>query len=306
MKFKLCLLGTFFYSLFSFGYIMQDSIVIKGSFLGNSKILKVGLYSYLQDLPIIQEDVSGNLFTLSVPNDIVPGVYYIKYTNEENLKTDIIIDGVEKNISYELKQGNFFYNPFPVFHQSNVNIKWYQYLRETQIRVDRLKYLFDFFANFSSQLDNKVLRYYQKERRQYYKLYSKFINNNSSNWAGLIVANNPHYFSNLNKKPVIRDFLRQDYFWEDIDTTNPKLINSFLYEQHINSYLSYINDLSKHHPFNESEKQIRYKKSSDIILDKFSKNSQTYMFAKKLLLIFFSKLNNKEVFDYVESKHKNF
>ena len=271
MKFKLCLLGTFFYSLFSFGYIVQDSIVIKGSFLGNSKILKVGLYSYLQDLPIIQEDVSGNLFTLSVPNDIVPGVYYIKYTNEENLKTDIIIDGVEKNISYELKQGNFFYNPLPVFHQSNVNIKWYQYLRETQIRVDRLKYLFDFFANFSSQLDNKVLRYYQKERRQYYKLYSKFINNNSSNWAGLIVANNPHYFSNLNKKPVIGIIYA------------PKL-----------------------KPFNNSEKQIRYKKSSDIILDKFSKNSQTYMFAKKLLLIFFSKLNNKEVFDYVESKHKNF
>ncbi len=291
-----------FFSFASYGFVMQDSIIIKGSFLGDFKTTKVSLYAYNKKQPIIEKNVYGKNFLISLPDNIAPGVYSLRYLNEESSLTEIIIDNNEKLISYELKKGNFFYHPLPVFKESKINQKWIEYIKETQARVGRLNSLFSFFTEFQAQLDNKILRYYQKERRQYYKIFSKFIKDNSSNWAGLIVANMPYYFSDLRKKPVIRDFLRHDYYWEGIDTNNPKLINTSLYIEHINNYLSYVYDTSKHHPFSEDEIQKEYKKSADVVMEKFSKNDATKQFAFNYLLDFFALKSNKELLDYVTNK----
>lgn len=288
-----------FFSFASYGYVMKDSIIIKGSFLGDFKILKVSLFAFNKKEPIIEKNISGKNFSLSLPDIIEPGVYRLHYLNEESIVTDIIIDNNEKLISYELKKGNFFYHPLPVFNESKINQKWIEYIKETRTRVGRLNSLFSFFTEFQTQLDNKVLRYYQKERREYYKIFSKFIKDNSSNWAGLIVANTPYYFSDLRKKPVIRDFLRHEYFWVDIDTNNPKLINSPLYINHINNYLGYVDDVTKHHPFTQEERQKELKKCIDVILDKFSKNLETKKFAYEHLLQVFILENNKELVDYI-------
>jgi hypothetical protein len=292
-----------FQSISTFGFVKQDSIIIKGVFLGDFKILKVSLFASNKKEPIIEKNISGKNFSLSLPDIIEPGVYSLHYLNEESIVTEIIIDNNEKLISYELKKGNFFYHPFPVFKESKINQKWIEYINETQVRVDRLNSLFSFFTEFPTQLDNKILRYYQKERRQYYKIFSKFIKDNSSNWAGLIVTNNPYYFSNLRKKPVVRDFLRQEYFWVDIDTSNPKLINSPLYINHIKNYLNYVDDVSKHYPFTQEERQKELKKCIDVILDKFSKNVQTKKFAYEYLFQVFTLENNKELFDYIINKY---
>lgn len=304
MKSILLFLFGILFSLFSFGKVKQDSIIIKGSFQGDFNVSKVSLFAYNKKVPIVEKNISGKSFSFSLSEKIEPGVYYLQYINEKSIKTDFIIDNNEKTICVELKKGNFFYQPLPIFKESVINIKWYEYLNQTQIRVARLNNLFDFFALFPSQLDNKILRYYQKERRQYYKIFSNFVKNNSDNWAGLIVANNPYYFSNLRKKPVVRDFLRHDYYWEGIDTNNPKLINTPLYTEQINNYLNYVYDISKHHPFSEDEMQKEFKRSADVVFERFSKNNDTKQFALNCLVDFFVLKNNKELLSYIsEKKH---
>lgn len=292
-----------FFTFASYGFVVQDSIIIKGSFNEDFKTTKVSLFAHNKKQPIIEKQVSGNNYLISLPDNIAPGVYSIHYLNEESSVTEIIIDNNEKLISYELKKGNFFYHPLPVFMESKINQKWIEYIKETQVRVDRLNSLVNFFMEFPTQLDNKILNYYQKERRQYYKIFSKFIKDNSSNWAGLIVANTPYYFSDLRKKPVIRDFLRHEYFWVDIDTNNPKLINTPLYINHINNYLNYVDDVTYHYPYTHEEKQKELIKHIDVILDKFSKNAQTKKFAYEYLLQVFTIKNNKELVDYIFNKY---
>lgn len=292
-----------FQSISIFGYSKQDSIIIKGVLIGDFKTSKVSLYAFNKTEPIIEKSISEKKFSLTLPDNIEPGVYRLRYHCEESIVTEVIVGNNEKSISYEIKKGNFFYHPLPVFKESKINQKWIEYINETQVRVDRLNSLYNFFTEFPTQLDNKILRYYQKERRQYYKIFSKFIRNNSNNWAGLLVVNQPYYFSDLKKEPVVRDFLRHEYFWVDIDTNNPKLINSPLYINHINNYLNYVDDVTKHYPFTQEEKQKELIKHIDVILDKFSKNEQTKKFAHKYLLQVFTIKNNKELVDYIINKY---
>lgn len=142
------------------------------------------------------------------------------------------------------------------------------------------------YPNFSDQFSGKqILKIYQKERRNYYKIFSDFIKNNSTTWAGLLVANKPCYFSDLKKKPVPRDFIRINYYWEDIDTFNLCLINSPVYIEHINSFLSKI--ISQTVSDNSLSKEYKLKEAVGVVIKRFSNNVITKKFAIECLKNYF-------------------
>jgi hypothetical protein len=277
----------------------QDSIEIRGKFLGNTPIQKVILYAYNSEgVPVQVEEVTNQSFLFKLPTSVIPGVYYLEYLRaNDTFKLDVIIDTMEKLIEIEFNySGNYNYS---VFKESVVNQKWRDYLIETQPRIDRLNSLFAYLAKFSGKVDKRIIKVYQKERDHYYKLFTRFINDNSSNWAGFLVQNKPYYFSNLRKAPVKRDFLRMKYYWDGIDTTNPKLINSPLYGEFISNYLADVDSSTYHRPFSDLKKQIELKKSVDIVLKVFSGNELTKMYAKNYMLKQFLLQRNDELMRYV-------
>lgn len=279
----------------------SDSIVIKGSFNSDKLVSKLALYAYTSNLPLLEKKVTNNQnFRLALPATIAPGVYYLVYNIKNSPKVNIIINGVEKNIVLELKQSN--YKNYPIIIESNENKKWYDYLTISQPQIERLESLFEYFSNFQDQIYNKQLvSVYQKERNKYYKNWSNFIRNNTNTLAGILVLNEPYYFSNLRKKPVMRDFLRRAFFWEGIDTNNSKLINTQLYTKLINNYLLYVDDIKLHHPFTEEEKQIELKKSVVEIIKQFSKNSSTKQFAIECIKQHKLIKTNKILLDFVNN-----
>jgi hypothetical protein len=159
--------------------------------------------------------------------------------------------------------------------------------------------MFEFLSTYPEvDIYKMVLKRYSKERISYYKTFNFFINQNKSSWTGYMVANRPFYFSNLNKTPILRDFIRHEFYWEGIDTNNPKLINSPLYGSHIDAYLTNA-DLIRYSPFSVEDKQHELKKSTDVILKIFSKNEQTKQFAKGYLVNKFRLEKNDELLEYV-------
>jgi hypothetical protein len=276
----------------------KDSIVVKGKFVFNKSVTSIALCAYTNDKPIKEESVVEQKFEFVVPATIEPGVYYLKYVNGRESNIDVIISGKEKIIELELVPGN--YKNYPKVIESFENSLWYNYLKGSQPKIERLQSLFQHFSNFQEQIFNKqIVNVYQKERRNYYKNWERFISDNKNSLTGKLVMNEPYYFSDLSKDPIKRDFLRRDYFWEGIDTNNPDLINGPLYRRLILSYFEYVENNSIHHPFTNEEKIYEYKKSIVVVLNKFSKNFKTKEFAIKYLMQLDAINTNTELINYV-------
>lgn len=295
---------SFFLSLLSFSYVFSstnDSIEIRGHFMMNKQFVKGVMYQFNLEKKITSTfDIKEGVFLFKLPLSIEPGVYRLEYEGGiDKQHTDIIIDGKEPLINFELKYMIGYC--FPDFKSSVENKKWYDYLRSTHSRIDRLTSLFNYLAQFSNQYSgNRILKIYQKERRIYYRLFSNFLKDNTNTWACLLVANKPYYFSDLGKKPILRDFIRLNYYWEGVDTSNPSLINTPVYGEHIESYLNKI--ITSTQTDNPTAKENKFKVAIDIVIDKFSNTSITRRFAIEYLLNYFNKsVGTDKMIDYVKS-----
>ncbi|WP_310594486.1 hypothetical protein [Flavobacterium sp.] len=193
---------------------------------------------------------------------------------------------------------------YPDFIVSVENKKWYDYLKNVNPRVEQLNSLFNYLANFSNQAaGKKIIKIYQKERRKYYVLFSEFIRVNDTTWPGLMVVNTPYYFSDLKKKPVIRDFIRLNFYWEGIDTSNPQLINTPVFCEHIERYLNRIIERVNKH--NSGFKEYEIKKAIDTVIERFSGTDITKRYAIECLKEYCNKSDQGEsMLNYVFQKEK--
>lgn len=281
-----------------------DSIKVEGKFLlMKHHYARGNVYQFKFKNRIKTFKIENGMFSFKLPVSVEPGVYRIFFEEEKSeLYMDIIIDGKEPIISLELKYlGNGFY---PDFKVSVENKKWYDYLNDTNSRLERLTRLFDYLANFSSHLSGKqIQKVYQKERHKYYQLFNEFISDNNTTWAGLLVANTPYYFSDLNKQPVIRDFIRLNFYWEGIDTSNPNLINTPVFVEHIAAYLNRVIEQANKH--NSGFKEYEINKAIDVVIDRFSRTDLTKRYAIECLEEYFKKSDRVyAMLDYVLLKEK--
>jgi hypothetical protein len=279
--------------------ITNDSIKVSGKYSNRTEIKNVTLYSYNSHYSIVTKKIINGEFTLFLSDKIEPGVYRLEF--DKTFKVDIIIDSIEKEIEMYIDTGDSFFNP--IFTKSLENMGWYKYLSKSNLEVLKLEKMFSFLSSYPKDRTNVLItRKYNRLRKKYYKCFLNFVKDNQNSWAGCLVQNQPFYFSNLTKPPIIRDYIRRDFYWEGIDTANPKLINSPLYYKQIDTYFQYINSTS-HHTFSKTEKEYELKKSIDTVLTKFSNNEKTYQFAEKYIQQMLMLNYNTQIKDYISNQH---
>jgi hypothetical protein len=280
-----------------------DSINIRGNILNRNNIYTGSLWKFgIEKKEIMKFEIKNDFFSFSLPSSIEPGVYRLQLSDSiEKHYIDLIVDGIEKNIIFDIVL-NVNTIASLEFKESIQNLNWYSYIKSTSKSINRLDKLHDYLSIFhDKKVDRYVIKTFINERDKYYNLFNKFVNDNKNNWSGLMVRNRPYYFSNLRKKPVLRDFIRKNYFWDDIDTNNPSLINSPLYGDLINIYL----DKYYIHPqetYNKTQKDYNIKKAIDILLQKFSTNLVTKKFIVDYLLKYFNDLDMNEIINYINKK----
>jgi hypothetical protein len=287
------------------GYaIEQDSIHIQGHLLKQNKLTQGSLEQFGTDKKtVLQFKIQNGAFSFSLPNSIPAGVYRLYFdTINEKPYLDLIVDGIETDIVFDCSIYGFVV--VPVFHKSVENQKWYTYIEQSKKKIERLDLLFNYLSMYHSKdvgVDCSVMRIYQKERGAYYNLFDGFVRANKDKWCGLLVKNKPYYYSNLNKKPIVRDFIRKNFFWEGIDTNHLELLKTPLYEDLIGLYFNtyYLNPIENY----TIEQKIFYlKKGIDVVIEKFSKNVTVKEFVRRYLKEYFKKINHQEGIDYVLEK----
>lgn len=303
-KTKLKLLASCFLLLATLASFAQDSIVIQGELKNNSRFAKVVLNKFgIGSFPIAAFPIQNNKFRITAPADIEPGVYRFQYSQTSNEYVDVIINGVEKNIAFILDVLDEAEKRKPIFNQSQENQNWYSYQNQSQLQLQKIASLQEALAGYPNSTD-KIVTQIEKaiklEQANYKKQEVLFIKSKVNTWAANLVQNKPVYFPNPKDDWRIHDVYRFNYYWNKIDTNNPKLINSPLYTEHILNYLKYYMNPEMH--FEEEEMNLGFKKSVDTIMNRFSGNEKTKEFALKYLQLGFKEIGNEKVLQYLDEK----
>lgn len=283
----------------------QESIVIKGELKNNSRFAKMVVSKFgVGSFPIAAVPIQNGKFSVSAPMDIEPGIYRFQYSQTANDYIDLIINGKEKEIEFSLDLLSIE-NKSPQFTKSKENKMWYGYLAQSKKQLQKIELLNQFLGAYPSVKDKIVVQGSQAlsiEKGNYVKQKNLFLNLNATTWAALIVKNKPYYFTNAKDDWRIQNLEKQTHYWDQINTTNPKLINTPLYVELILEYLKYY--MNPEMNFSEAEMNEGFKKSVDTIMAKFSGNKDTEKFALKYLQLGFKEIDKSEVLQYIDQKYQ--
>ena len=236
--------------------------------------------------------------------DIEPGIYRFQYSQTSNEYVDIIINGKEKEIEFSVDLLSIE-NISPQFTKSKENKIWYGYVAQSQKQLQKIELLNQFLGAYPSATDKIVVLGYQVlavEKGNYLRQKNLFLNQNDDSWAALMVKNRPYYFTNAKEDWRIQNFEKQQHFWDHINTTNPRLLNTPLYTELILDYLKYY--MNPEMKFSEADMNEGFKKCVDTIMAKFSGNKETEKFALKYLQLGFKEIDKEEILQYIDQKYQ--
>lgn len=284
----------------------QDSIVVQGAFKNNTKYAKIlmkqfGIGTYI----VGSAQIIDNKFQIKLPATIQPGVYRFQYSIEESNYVDVILNGTDKIVAFSLDVNET--SPFPFFYQSEENITWYNYLLASKKQLAKIDLLAQFINTYP---DNKAQIYktacieWENEKQIYTQRFESFKSKMKGTWAYAMVANRPYFFSNPKDDYRIQDSNKRDHFWDNFDASNPKLINSPLYTEHILNYLRFW--MNPNMNFTASERTNGFIQDADEIIALFSANLKTKEFAYKYLVLGFKEIGEEAVLQYLDEHYKDF
>ena len=296
---------TIYFLLSAFYCFAQDSIVVKGLFKGNTKYAKVLMLKFgVGSFPVGGATINKDSFSLKLPAAIEPGVYRFQYAMaEQEQYLDIIINGKEKNIAFNLQANEPL--ALPVFTASAENRLWYAYINENRKQLDRISLLNEFinaYPNAGAAVVKAAEQEWEQEKALYKIKFNQFKTQMQGTWAYQMVANRPYYFTNPKDEPRLQDYEKREHFWDGFDASNPKLINTSLYSEHIINYLRYW--MNPNMNFTPEQKTEGFKRSVDLIIRKFSGNEKTHEFAYKYLTLGFKEIAEEDVLKYLDENYK--
>tara|TARA_B110000902_G_scaffold254209_1_gene317884 strand:- start:407 stop:1786 length:1380 start_codon:yes stop_codon:yes gene_type:complete len=278
----------------------QDSIVINGQLKHNTRFAKVVVSKFgVGSFPIAAVPIQEEKFSLTAPGNIEPGVYRFQYSQTADDYVDIILDGKEKEISFSIDL--LSENKVPSFSQSKENQLWYSYQNQSQLQLQKIELLNQFAAMYPVTKDkiiSQATKALAQEKENYVQQRDVFLNKNSTTWAALMVQNKSYYFTNPQDDWRIQNYEKHQHFWDNVNTTNPQLINTPLYTELILEYLKYY--LNPEMQFSEEEMNQGLKKCVNTIMQNFSGNEKTQKFALQYLQLGFKEIGNEEVLQYLD------
>ena len=292
--------------LISFHTFAQDSIVVKGTFVGNTKYAKVLMKKFgVGNFPIGGATIKDEKFSLSIPASVAPGVYRFQYAiGEGEQYIDLIINGTEKEIAFTLQANEE--NAAPVVIASNENKRWYNYKAQSNaqlLKIDLLNQFIYAYPNRNAAVVKSAMQEWEQEKAMYWENFTTFKTATQGTWAYEMVVNRPFYFSTPTEEPRLQDYYKREHFWDGFNANNPQLLNTPLYTEHILNFLRYW--MNPNMNFSAEEKTNGFKRSADVIMRQFAGNAQTHEFAYKYLTLGFKEIGEEDVLQYLDENYKD-
>lgn len=294
--------------LLGLGSYAQDSIVINGKLLHNTRFAQVMVKQYrigefaIGAFPI---DKETGAFNIIAPKEVLAGVYRLQYSQTANDYVDVIINGQENAITFSVDVAPSAEKSLPVFTQSAENIAWYRFKEELQKQNSLLEPQFQFlsaYPNTEDKLYKQVQKNYQQQIARYNQYKYNFIQTTPFYWAKHMAKFGESFFPRPKDHFRLQQFELHENFWKDKPTNDALLINTPLYTQSILNFIQYY--MNPDMGFTEDEATEGYKKAVDTIMKQFDGNEKTKEFAIKYLQMGFKEIGNEKVLQYIDEHYK--
>ena len=304
---KLAIASSLFLLLTTVSCVAQDSIVIQGKLVNNSRFAKVVVKKFgIGSFDIAVAPLTNGTFRITAPADLEPGVYRLAYSqNSMSEYVDVILNGTEKEITFSLDVAQEPTERRPIFTQSAENQIWYAYQSRQAVQLQKISALQSAVALYPNTKDKIIQQLHEaiaQEQKGYQRIFTAFVTENQGTLAAAMVAGKPTYFADPSQDWRLQDYYRRQHYWDGIDCTDPKLINTPLYTEHILDYLGYY--MNPEMKFDEEEMNAGFKKSVDTIMTHFGGNEDTKVFALKYVQLGFKELGNEEVLQYIDQTYQ--
>ena len=283
----------------------QDSIQIKGHLINNSHFPRVLVQKYnVGTVNVASAPIENEKFSITAPPNLEPGVYRLQYSQSSKYDyVEVIINGKEKNIAFSIDLNQ---PERPVtFTASKVNKAWHDYQNQKNRQLQNIASSQQLMANYSDPKAAIVIQSkaaLKKDIERYNAHRNRFLSAQGTSWAAQMVKNRPVYFANPFASLQLQDYNRQEHFWDGIDTTNPKLINSPLYTEHILTYVQYY--MGADRGFSADQIVEELIKCVDTIMQKFGGHKMTQYFALKYLQLGFKEIGHEELLQHIDKTYQ--
>lgn len=286
----------------------QDSIRISGQLLNNSRFPKVVVKKFgtgVFDIAAVPIDQETGSFSITLPPDMPLGVYRLQYSQSSLSEfVDVIVNGRETEIAFVLDVLPEKSQRQPKFLQSDENWLWYNYLIAEQNALEKIILMEQLLASWPNTTDSLYLQVVATRQQEIDGLEQErndFIARQPESLAAAMVVNRPHFFANPRDDWRIQDLYRRQQYWQHINTSNPELINTPLYTEHILDYIRYY--MNPEMAFTDEEMAKGFKASVDTIIARFSGNEETRAFAIRYLQLGFKEIGIEEVLQYIDQNY---
>lgn len=293
------------FNSFGFKLSAQDSIVITGQFLGNTRYSHVVVNKFgVGNLLIASAPIKNEKFRITAPKNMEPGIYRFQYSQTTlNDYIDIIINGMESNIDFTLNVSNE--NRIPVFTHSNENQLWYNWQAYQDSAITKIQTIASFINIYSGKgetIMKQARTAYNHQVNDYLLKHKTYVNKHGGHWAKKMIDASLHYFPEPLDDVRIQDYYKRLHFWDKVNTTDTSLINTPIYTTLILDYLKYY--MNPNMNFSEEESMNGFRKSVDTIILKFSANPMCKKFAIDYLSLGFKEIGNETILQYIDEKYQ--
>lgn len=290
----------FFFVLFSTHLNAQEYFPIKGKLTSSKPIATLYLSRFNgQEAPLTEAAVTNGIFTFNIPvESFQPGVYRVILNPQQRLFVDIILadpSGFEMSIDADNPEG------YATFTDSPINTAWYQYKEAAYKAQERNRALLQFIDTYPDKTNpffDVVIKEFEREVKAFDSQFNKFVKENKNNLAGKMVANKPFYFPNIQLplRGQEKDFQKQ--YWRGIDASDPTLLKTPLYVEHILAYFGFFLQEQS-----GPESDILLRNAVDTVMTKFGKSKETANFARQFLTEGFKQLDKPALLQYLDETY---
>ncbi|KAF0238323.1 MAG: hypothetical protein FD181_1134 [Prolixibacteraceae bacterium] len=241
------------------------------------------------------------------PEDAHPGIYriifglssYAKIMNEPPQQLDFIFDNENLvfNTDFKAPPENL------KIIQSKENTVWFGFLEKDKIVRQNIELLEKQIDQYWLKGDTASVIEVANEFNQVQMERDLFVVKTSQENRGLFASQ----MIKNQRLPLLDGFLtsaerKQSFkkeFFKSLDFTNPALINSSVYTDHIFNYLvSYNNPM-----FTQKQRETEYIKALDVIVPNIRQNEEVYRFIMGYMVHGFNVLQMENVIGYISKKY---